>query len=158
MIILEILVLVVIAAFIANGVRAGALETLGRVVGAILGFLAARAWSGIAVSVLAMIMPVAWAWLVSFIVIFLTVDSLVGFLFKLADKIFEILTKLPIIKQIDGVIGGVFGFLESVVVLGGIAFLLRAVTIDAASAQSIITLKTIGFCESLFKMMLGFLL
>ena len=91
MIILEILVLVVIAAFIANGVRAGALETLGRVVGAILGFLAARAWSGIAVSVLAMVMPVAWAWLVSFIVIFLTIDSLVGFLFKLADKIFEII-------------------------------------------------------------------
>jgi uncharacterized membrane protein required for colicin V production len=158
MLILELLVVIVMAAFVANGVRAGALETLGRVIGAVLGFLAARAWSGVAVSLLAMVLPVAWAWLVSFIVIFLTVDSIVGFIFKLADKIFEILTKLPIIKQIDGAVGGIFGFFESVVVLGGIAFLLRAVAVDAATAQSIITLKTIGFCETIFKLLLGFLL
>lgn len=158
MILLELLVLIVLAAFVANGVRGGSIETLGRFIGAILGFLAARAWSGYAIGALALFMPVSWAWLFSFVVIFLAVDSVVGFLFKIAEQFFKILTRLPIIKQIDGIIGGVLGLLEGIVVIGGVAFLLRAASLDAFTAQSIVTLKTIGFIEKIFTILLGFLL
>ena len=155
---LEILVVLLVIAFAANGVRSGSVETLGRLIGAILGFLAARMWNGWLVAALSLFMPLSWAYLAAFIAIFLVVDNAIGFFFKLGDQILKIVTKLPIIKQIDGLVGGILGFLEGIVVIGGVAFLLREAALSSGVTQSVINLRTIHAIEMAFKAMLGFLL
>ena len=144
MILFEILAVIVIAAFVANGVKAGAIETLGRVVGAVLGFLIARSFSGWLVGFASIIMPKDWAYLVSFLFIFLVVDTLIGMLFRLADTILKIFTSLPILKQINGLIGAILGFLESIVVVGGASWLIeRASTLNGASFLTKVTVVKI---------------
>jgi hypothetical protein len=158
MILFELLVLAVVAIFIANGMRAGAIETLGRVVGAVLGFLAAKAWSGWLIVTLSLFLPITWAFVAGFIIIFLVVDSLVGFLFRLADGAFSILTRLPVLKQIDSAAGAVLGAVESVIIIGGVAFLLRQTEVVPAATKTIIGLQTVTFIEHVFRVVLGFLL
>lgn len=158
MLLLELLVILLLVAFAANGVRAGAVETLGRLIGAILGFVAARAWSAWPVAALSTLMPLSWAYLASFIAIFLLVDNFVGFFFKLANQILKVVTRLPLIKQVDGLIGGIIGFLEGIIVMGGVAFLLRQAALSSGVAQSVIQLKSIMTIEQGFRFMLGFLL
>ncbi len=158
MFLLELLVLAVIAIFAANGMRAGTIEGLGRVVGAILGFLAAKAWAGWLIVALALFMPVNWAFLVAFLIIFMIVDTVVGHIFKIVDKMFEIITNLPVIKQIDHIIGIIFGILEGIVVIGGIAYLFRTAAVASGFAASFISLKTVIAIEWIFTHLLGFLL
>lgn len=133
MIIIEILVIIVFLAFIANGYKAGAIETLGRVIGAIAGFVFARASAMKAVGILSLFMKPHWAYLISFLVIFLVVDTLVGWLFRTADSLLKIFTRLPILRQINSYLGGIFGFLEGVVVIGGVSWLLEQSTRQAGT-------------------------
>ncbi len=157
MLFLELLVIIVIAAFVANGIRSGSIETLGRLIGSILGFLAAKKFSGWLVSLLAFFIPLNWAYLAAFVTIFLVVDYFVGFIFKIAENLFKILTRLPILKQINGLLGGLFGFVEAVVVIGGVSWLLS----QGAAGQGFQLfsgLKTIAFLDVMFKFLLAFLL
>jgi hypothetical protein len=158
MLLLEILVILVIAGFVANGFKAGIIETLGRLIGAILGYLAAKAFAHVGVTILALFMPLMWAWLVSFMAIFGAVGSLVGFFFKIADQLFKILTRLPILKQINEIAGAILGLLEAIVVIGGIAYLLRQAAVVSSVLTSVINLKTITWIEKIFSTLLAFLL
>jgi uncharacterized membrane protein required for colicin V production len=158
MILFELLALIVLAAFVANGLKAGAIEALGRFIGAVLGFLAAKAWSGWFITALSLFMPLTWASLVAFIVVFLVVDHFVGFIFKFAETILGVFEKLPVIKQLSSIIGAVLGFLEGVVVIGGTASLLRVVAGPVGAAQTVISLNVVKGIEGLFKILLGFLL
>jgi hypothetical protein len=151
-------VVIVIAGFVANGFKSGIVETLGRVIGAILGFLAARQWGHIGVAALALFIPPMWAWLASFLIIFSTVGSLVGLLFKIADQIFKVITRLPILKQINEIAGAILGLIEAVIVIGGIAYLLRQAAVLTSVLNSVINLKSVTWIETVFKSVLAFLL
>lgn len=151
MLIIEIIVLIVVLAFIANGVRAGAVETLGRVLGAVIGFVVARSFASWLVGVVGMFLPAEWAYLVSFVGIFLLVDYGVGLLFKLAENLLKIFTRLPILKQLNSVIGGVLGFLEAVIVIGGVSWLLEQSASSGESTLTIMDLRTVEFIRSIFE-------
>ncbi|MBD3251956.1 hypothetical protein GF380_05935 [Candidatus Uhrbacteria bacterium] len=157
MIIFEILVVIVLLAFVANGIKAGAIETLGRVLGAVLGFLAARAFAGWFIGVLSLFISTDWAFTISFLIIFLAVDYLVGLLFKFIENILKILTRLPILKQITGLLGGIFGCLEGIVVIGGISWLITQAA--ATTGTDVITnLRTIGIINKIFTTLFSILL
>jgi len=141
MLIVDIVIVIALLGFVGNGWRAGAIETFGRVLGAIIGYLVAKSYTGWLVGLVGLFVPTTWAFLVSFILVFLVVDHIIGFLFHVAEDILKVITWLPIIKQIKGLIGAVFGFIEGVIVIGGIAWLLQSASaIDAsflASSRSI---------------------
>jgi uncharacterized membrane protein required for colicin V production len=158
MFIFDILIVILVIAFIANGLRVGAIETLGRLVGSIVGFIAARSFAGWLVGLLSLFIPMQYAYLGSFLIIFLAVDSAIGFLFALADKILSIVTKLPIIKQIDGLLGAVFGLLESIIFIGGVAWLLQQIPSVAAKLAPLLALKTVSTINFIFQILLHQLL
>jgi uncharacterized membrane protein required for colicin V production len=155
MIILEILVIVAICAFVANGMRVGAIEALGRLIGSIAGFLAAKYYAAWLVGILSLFMPIQHAYLVSFITIFLVVDTLIGFVFTLADKIFAIITRLPLIKQIDSVVGGFLGFLESIMFIGGVSWLLQQTASVSGKLTALLDLKTVTLIRGIFETLLS---
>jgi len=150
MLLFEILVGIVLIAFVANGFKSGAIETLGRVIGAILGFIAAKAFSGWFIGFASLFLPVDWAFTLSFLFIFLLVDYVVGLLFKLAEHILKIFTRLPILKQINGVLGGLFGFLEGIIIIGGVSWLLKQSALEAG-AEMITHLKIVAFINGVFE-------
>lgn len=158
MFLLEILVIIVILAFVANGARAGAVETLGRLLGSILGFLAAKAYSGWLIGLLALFIPLNWAYLAAFLFIFLLVDHLVGWIFKLAQTITRVFTRLPILKQLDGLLGLVFGFFEAVIVIGGVSWLLKQAALTQSGLTLFTNLKTAKLIDAAFRFLLAFLL
>ena len=158
MLLWELLVLVILVGFAANGFRAGVVEALGRFVGALLGFWAAKMFAAIPVTLLSLFLPISWAYVVSFLSIFVITNHLVGFLFGAVDRIFGVLTKLPLIKQISAVAGLLIGVLESIVVIGGVSYLLHQAIVSSGVTQFILNLKTIQAIEKVFTTLLGFLL
>jgi uncharacterized membrane protein required for colicin V production len=137
MLIVDIVVLIALLGFIGNGWRAGAIETLGRVLGAVIGYLVAKSYTGWLVGIVGLFVPKTWAFLVSFVIVFLVVDHIVGLLFHIVEGILKVVTWLPIIKQINGLIGAIFGFIEGIIVIGGIAWLISHVaSVDSAFITS----------------------
>jgi uncharacterized membrane protein required for colicin V production len=157
MILFEIIAVIVVLAFVANGVKAGSIETLGRALGAVVGFLAARACSGWLIGAVSLFLPGDWAYALSFLVIFLAVDYLVGMVFALIENILKIFTRLPVLKQINGVLGGAFGLLEAVVVVGGVAWIVKH-ALTNGGAEIITSLKTVSFINGVFESLFRILL
>jgi len=156
MVLVDIVILIALLGFTGNGWRAGAVESLGRLLGAIIGYLVAKSYVGWLVGLVGLFVPKTWAFLVSFVIVFLIVDHLVGFLFHLADSALKIITWLPIIKQINSLIGAVFGLLEGIVVIGGITWLLtRAPSLDLSFLDHSVTLP---FVNTVFTTVLAKLL
>jgi uncharacterized membrane protein required for colicin V production len=110
-------------AYIGMGLKDGFVSTLGRFLGAILGFLAARAWSIWLATILGFFMPAGWARLIAFILIFILITRLFGFVFKFVDGVFQILKLLPFLKSIDKFLGAFLGFIEGLILLGGAIYL-----------------------------------
>ena len=158
MLLIELLVIVLLLGFAANGFRAGVVEGLGRFVGALVGFWAAKTFAAIPVTILGLFLPLSWAYAASFLLLFLIANHLVGFLFKAVDRIFGVLTNLPLLKQINEVAGLVLGLLEGIVVIGGVSYLLRHLSLNGGFTSLIVELKTVQAIETVFTTILGFLL
>jgi uncharacterized membrane protein required for colicin V production len=120
MTIFDFILLLIIGGFVMSGLWFGLIHSLGALVGTILGAFFALKWYE----------PVA-AWasflfgdhqnlarIVCFLLIFIIIDRLVGLLFWIIDKFFSVLKFIPFLKTINRLVGGVFGFLEGVLVLG----------------------------------------
>lgn len=149
MFIIEILTLVVFLAFIVNGYRAGSIETLGRVIGAVAGFVFARAYAAKLVGILALFIKPDWAYLAAFLVIFLVVDTLIGWLFRTAGGLLNIFTRLPILHQINSVLGAIFGCLEGITVIGGASWLLERSS-TASGITFLSGIQIIRFIDAIF--------
>jgi len=136
----------------------GFIHTLGRLVGAIIGFVAARAWSLGFGGFLSLFMPIGIARLVAFIIIFVIIARLVGIVFKLADGAFRILSIIPFLKSINSILGAVMGLIEGVIIIGGIIYLILAYLIEPHLVIWIHSSVVAQWIEVAFKALLGFLL
>lgn len=159
MLIVNIVLVVILAAFAMNGAKNGVIRALGQLIGSILGYLAAKAWFGLLADILHSFLPgsLGIARFIAFIFLFMVVDQIIGMLFGLADKVFKILTWLPFISSINGFLGSVIGFCEGAAFVGGGAYLVRTTSIEphlvtAASSQ------VAQYAERVFYRLLGFML
>jgi len=158
MLIVNIVLLVLLLSFIGMGLKDGFVHSLGRLVGAVIGFVAARAWSLPVGSVLALFMPVGIARLIAFIFIFLLITQLVGFAFKLVDGLFKIVSFIPFLKSINSLLGAIAGLVEGVIIIGGVIFLIHGYLLEphlVAWTNSSIVAQNI---EKVFKLLLAVLL
>ena len=151
---IEITILIIFLSFLINGYRAGCIETFGRVLGAIIGFIVAKSYAHAIISWALMFVSADIAYTVSFAGLFLLVDYLVGSLFRFADSLLSIFTHLPILKQINSGLGAVFGFIEAIFVLGGMYWLLS----QANTAPFLQDSSVMMFIAGIFKTVFGVLL
>lgn len=118
---IDIILLVVIAAFTLFGFWFGFVHTLGSAIGFFGGiFLASRFydyWGG----------SVSWK-IFMFVLIFVVVGRLVGLLFYLLNKILKI---IPFTSLLNRFIGAVFGFVEGMLVVTGIIFIISFYNLDS---------------------------
>ncbi len=119
----NVILVVILLGFLGAGWKDGLIQTLGRLVGAVFGFLAARAWSAKVAAFVTAFLPAGWTQLIVFIIIFVIVTRLVGWGFALLDGAFRILSILPFLKSINSLFGALLGGIEGIILAGGVIYL-----------------------------------
>jgi uncharacterized membrane protein required for colicin V production len=118
--ILDLILILALFGFVAMGFAMGLIQTVGAVVGVFAGaWLASLFYEGFA-SVLTPILlgHAGLAKVVSFILIFTIANRLVGLLFYILGKVFNLLAIIPFLKTFNRLFGAIFGLIEGVLVLG----------------------------------------
>lgn len=140
----DIILMILVGGFALFGFWFGLIHTLGSFLGAILGSLVAGHFYT----------PVA-QWLLSFrggnenivkvitfILLFVLASRLVGLLFMLIEKMFNLLKIIPFFSLINRLAGTILGFLEGVLVIGMSLLVISkfplTISFTAALAQSVV--------------------
>ncbi len=116
----DIILLTIIGLFALAGLWFGLVHTLGSLMGTVLGvFLASRYYEVLATWIMSL---TGWSGnlprVVSFIVAFIIINRLIGFIFWIVDKVLSVVTHLPFINSLNRLLGLVFGFFEGFVTVG----------------------------------------
>jgi len=120
----DIGLLVILLIFVGNGLAKGLIRLLGQVVGLIVAsyvashfYLTFYQWGQDMVN---------WGEgtekFLSFLIVFVLVTSLVGIVFIIIEKIFNLIAIIPFTKTINRLLGGALGLLEGSLSLGLILF------------------------------------
>lgn len=126
MTILDFILLVTLFFFTFSGFWFGLIHSLGALIGTIAGVLLAGHYFE---QLQAVIQPVFMtnenlAKIVAFLLIFIVVNRLVGLVFWLINKIFNVIAVIPFLKTINRLTGALLGFLEGTLVLGVVLVLI----------------------------------
>lgn len=117
---LDIILLIILGGFTMFGLWFGFIHTLGALIGTFVGaFLSSHFYEPIA----------NWVWsmtggnlnlvkLIVFILLFIIANRLVGFVFWLIEKVFNVLKIIPFLSTINRLLGGILGLAEGVLSLG----------------------------------------
>lgn len=136
---IDFFLLLIIAGFALFGFWFGFVHTLGSLVGTILGaFLASRYYEWIAGTIIDV---TGWSHnavrITVFILLFLVINRLVGFLFWIVDRILSLVTRLPFIRSLDRILGLLLGAAEGAVTLGLIIFFIERFPISSVVMQQL---------------------
>ncbi|KAA0206377.1 CvpA family protein [Candidatus Uhrbacteria bacterium] len=158
--IVEIVLILLILSLTARGWRQGLIETLGELVGAVIAFMVARAFSPWFAGILVPFMPGrdGLARFIAFVIIALIVARLVGFLFGLADSLLRIITHLPLVKLTQKIIGAILGFLSGIVLVGSATYLVLFYRLDPTLIRWLGGSSVASWCQAAFTTALRFLL
>lgn len=116
----DIVLLIIISSFTLFGLWFGLVHTLGSLLGTAFGvYLASRYYESVANWIIGFThWDTNYIKVIIFIVTFLLITRLVGFLFLIMEKVLTIFTRLPFIHGLDRLLGAIFGTLEGAVVVG----------------------------------------
>lgn len=116
---IDIVLLVIVGAFVLFGLFFGLIHTLGSLIGAIVGIIFASRLIDPSFEAIGFLFGGGnIARVVLFILIFLIVTRLVGLVFWLVGRVAKPLSWIPFVKSINHLLGGVLGFVEGVIVVG----------------------------------------
>ena len=120
---IDILLIVIIGAFVFFGLFFGLVHTLGSLLGTIVGIIFASRLVDPTFETFGFLFGggVA-ARIIIFILIFFIITRLVGVVFWMLGKVFNVLMWIPFARSLDRLLGGLFGFIEGVIVVGVILF------------------------------------
>ena len=144
MTILDLILLLSVFAFVLAGLWFGFVHAFGAVIGTVLSVLIAGryydSWGEAASSIF--FGNVNLSRMVMFFVIMILVNRLIGVIFWMIEKAFKIVSVIPFMKTFNAILGGILGFIEGVLVVGGALYIAARYPIsahfaDALSASSI---------------------
>lgn len=158
MLLVDILLALAVLGSVGAGIKDGLVHTIGRLVGAVIGFVIARSWSLGLSGIFSIFLPVGTARLVAFVLIFLVVTRLVGFGFKLVDGVFKILSVIPFLKSINSILGAIAGLAEGIILIGGIIFVIKTYFLEPHLVAWVTSSVVAQWIEKIFKVLLGVLL
>lgn len=125
MAIIDVVFLLILFGFVLFGFWFGLIHTLGSLLGTVLGsYLASRWYDGAAVWAQGHFAGSLNVWrVITFIVLFILINRLIGLLFYILEKTIGVVARLPFLKSIDRLAGALLGLLEGAVVIGGLVFM-----------------------------------
>ncbi|EKD67797.1 MAG: Colicin V production protein [uncultured bacterium] len=124
----DIVLLIIIAGFAMFGIWFGFIHTLGSLLGTAVGAFVATRYSAWLATWIVNI--TGWsdntATVLSFVIVFMVSNRVIGFLFWMVDRFFKPLTNLPFISSLNRLLGLVLGVFEGMITLGLIFFVIEA--------------------------------
>lgn len=116
----DIVLIIILGGFVLFGLWFGAIHTLGALLGTVAGaFIAGHKFAVAANFIQSHIGGSLPVWkIVAFLIIFTVVNRLVGLLFYILEKIFNLLTVIPFLKTINRLAGALLGAVEGALVIG----------------------------------------
>ncbi len=120
MLILDIIILLILAGFIFYGLFFGLIRTVGSLFGMV---------GGLWLTLIFYLDVFGWiknlffghelsGKIITFFVLFTLINRLIGFIFILIDRTFDLISIIPFLKTINRLAGAVLGFIEGGLVLG----------------------------------------
>jgi len=155
MTLLDFFLLVAMFGFVWFGFWFGMIHMAGAVVGTVAGaWLAGHFYTVLSAPLEALVgTDNNWVRVLSFIVIFVAVNRLVGFGFYMVDRTFGFLIRIPFLKTIDRIAGALLGFVEGALVLGLTLYFASRVNLplllEAAIAASKVAARLTAFAAVL---------
>lgn len=116
----DLILVAVIMVSVGFGYALGLIQSIGALVGVVVGGWLAGLYYESFSTWLSQYIPggVAVSSIVAFIILFTIINRLIGLIFYVLDRVYHILTFIPFVKGINRIGGGVIGFLEGVLGLG----------------------------------------
>jgi membrane protein required for colicin V production len=124
---LDIAIIIILAGFLWYGFFFGLIRLIGNLVGLIIGaYLASRFYLPI-FNFISHYLPghPELFKIIIFILCFSIIAHLVGYLFILLEKLFNVVAIIPFLKTINRLLGAVFGLAEGIFILGIVAYFLN---------------------------------
>lgn len=146
----DIILLCIIGGFGLFGFWFGLISAAGSLLGTALGaFLAFRFYIPFADNLMKF---TGWTGnfpkVVAFIIVFLIINRLIGFIFYVIGKIFSPLTNLPFIHSLDSILGAILGLFEGVFVMGIIAIFIKTIPVGDFFMNQIRSSVVIPWCTA----------
>ena len=118
MTIFDVILLVLVGGFVLFGLWFGFIHTLGSLIGTIFGtFFAGWLHAPIAAFLSTFIGDTNKVYFFTYVILFILISRVFGFLFFLLDSVMKIFTRLPFLKQVDKLLGMLVGLVEGVLVV-----------------------------------------
>ncbi len=120
---IDIVLIVIVGAFVFFGLFFGLVHTLGSLLGTIVGIIFASRLVDPAFNTFGFLFGGGTvARIIIFILIFFIITRLIGIVFWFVGKIFNVLAWIPFARSLDRLLGALFGFIEGVIVVGVVLF------------------------------------
>lgn len=155
----DLILILIILAFGLAGLWFGLVHTVGSLIGMVLGvYLSFRYYAPVANWIIGI---TGWqgniAKVVVFIVAFMLINRLVGFVFWLLDKIFGWFTKLPFISSANRLAGLIFGLIEGAMVLGVVFYFIARFPLNDKFMASLSVSKIAPYLDGLISVLKPFI-
>src|SRR3989338_4782094 len=116
---IDIVLIVIIGAFVFFGFFFGLFHTLGSVIGTVVGIIFASRLIDPAFQTLGFLFGGgSIAKVILFILIFFLITRVTGLIFWFLSKFFHFFSWIPFVRSFDHLLGALFGFIEGVIVVG----------------------------------------
>jgi len=159
MIIFDIILLVILSGFVFYGLFFGLIRTIGSLVGLVGGlwltmifYLTAFDW------VKNLFFGHEFAGkIITFFILFTLINRLIGFIFVLLDRTFDLISIIPFLKTINRLAGAALGFIEGGLVLGlALLFISQTVFVGWLDASKVAPFL-ISFTQAIMPLLPGLL-
>ena len=158
MLLTNIILAIALLGFVGTGMKDGFIQTAGRLVGAVIGFIAARAWYVMVSPFFAWIMPKGWADFIAFFLVFAVITRLCGWAMKLVDGAYNLLAIIPFVKTFNSLFGAIVGFFEGVIIVGGCIYLIETFKLIPSISVLLLGSVVAAWILKAFTLLLGILL
>ncbi|MDD2757851.1 MAG: CvpA family protein [Patescibacteria group bacterium] len=155
----DLVLLIIIVGFGLAGLWFGLVQSIGSLVGTVLGvYLAFSYYAPVASWIMA---TTGWQGnitrLVVFVVAFVLINRLVGLVFWLLNKIFGWFTRLPFINSVNRMLGLAFGLIEGAMIVGVTLYFIARFPLGANFMSALSASKVAPYLDSLISVLKPFI-
>jgi len=159
MAIFDVVLIIILAGFVFYGLFFGLIRTVGSLIGMV---------GGLWFTIIFYLTVFSWVKnlffghelagkIIVFIVLFTLVNRLIGLVFALLDKTFDLISIIPFLKTINRLTGAALGFIEGGLVLGLILLFISQTSFSGWLTGSKVTLFLISFAKTIAPLLPGLL-
>ena len=159
MLILDVILLIIVSGFIFYGLFFGLIRTLGSLVGMVVGIWLTTIFY---LTVFDWVKNLFFGHdfsgkIITFIVLFTLINRLIGFIFVILDRTFDLISIIPFLKTINRLAGAFLGFIEGGFVLGFVLLYISNTSFSGWLANSKVAPFLIDYAKAIIPMLPGVL-